>query len=161
MQDGDQVVRRTLGDREPHVTSGLDSAHLVFALFHVALGLVVHVQAGECHGNTNGLDGVDRLSEPEDGNANNGDTFDQGSDRVSDGRGGCEDDESDDVLGKVDGPVEEEIVHDRVGSGSMFFVIASKVGVVFGGIIGGHEVGEIVVEPNGDHEDESHAGGIE
>lgn len=40
---GDQVVRRTLGEREPHVTSGFHPAHLVFALLDVALGLVIHV----------------------------------------------------------------------------------------------------------------------
>ena len=133
----------------------------MFTLFHIALGLVVHVKAGESHGDTNGLDGVDGLSEPEDGDANDGDAFDQGSDRVSYRGGGREDDESDDILGEVDGAVEEEIVHDRVGSGSTFFVIASKVGVMLGSIICGHEVGEVVVEPNGDHEDEGHAGGIE
>lgn len=104
---------------------------------------------------------MNRLGEPQDGNANDGDTFDQGSDRISDRRGGCEDDESDDILGKVDGAVEEEIIDGRVGSGSTFVVIASEVGVMFGGIVCGHEFGEIVVEPNGDHEDESHAGGIE
>lgn len=101
------------------------------------------------------------LGKPQDGDADDGDAFNQGSDGVSDRRGRCEDDEGDDVLGKVDGAVEEEMVDDRVGSGSTFFVIASEVGVVFGGVIGGHEVWEIVVEPNGDHEDESHARGIE
>ena len=133
----------------------------MFALFHIALGLVVHVQTGKGHSDTKGLDGVNGLGEPQDGDADDGDTFDEGGDRVSDRRGGCEDDESDDVLGKVDGAVEEEIVHDRVGSGSKFFVVTSEVGVVFGGVIGGHELGEIAVEPNWDHEDESHAGGIE
>ena len=101
------------------------------------------------------------LGKPQDGDAYDGDTFDQGSDGVSDGRGGCEDDEGDDVLGKVDGPVEEEIVHDRVGGGGTFFIVTSEVGVMFGGIICGHEFWEIVAEPNGDHENESHAGGIE
>ena len=43
VESGNQVVRRTLGDGEPHVTSGFHSAHLVFALFDVALGLVIHV----------------------------------------------------------------------------------------------------------------------
>ena len=43
MQSGDEIIRRTLGDREPHVTSGFHSAHLVFTLFHIPLGLVVHV----------------------------------------------------------------------------------------------------------------------
>ena len=80
------------------------------------------------------------LGKPQDGDANDGDTFDQGSNGVSDGRGGCEDDESDDVLGKVDGAVEEEIVHDGVGSCDKFFVIASEVGVMIGGVIGGHEL---------------------
>ena len=61
----------------------------------------------------------------------------------------------------MNGPVEEEIVHDRVGSSSTFFIVASKVGVVFGGIIRGHEDREIVVEPDRNHEDESHARGIE
>ena len=95
------------------------------------------------------------LGKPQDGDADYGDTLDQGSDRVGDGRGGGEDDESNDVLGKMDGPVEEEIVQDRVCSGSTLFVIASEVGVMLGGIICGHEDREIVVEPNGDHEDES------
>ena len=104
---------------------------------------------------------MNRLGEPQDGNANDGDTFDQGSDRISDRRGGCEDDESDDILGKVDGAVEEEVVYDGVDSGSALFVVASKVGVVLGCVVGGQELWEIVVEPNGDHEDESHAGGIE
>ena len=61
----------------------------------------------------------------------------------------------------MDGAVEEEIVHDRVGSCSTFFIIASEVGVMLGGIMCGHEVWEIVVEPNGDHENKSHAGGVE
>lgn len=43
MKSGDEVVRRTLGDGEPHVSSGFHSTHLVFALFDIALGLVVHV----------------------------------------------------------------------------------------------------------------------
>jgi len=101
---------------------------------------------------------VNWLGKPQDGDANDGDAFYQGSDRIGDGRGGREDDESDDILGKVDGPIEEEIVHDRVVICSTFFIIASEVGVVFGGIICSHEVWEVVVEPNGDHEDKSHAG---
>ena len=39
----DQVIGRILGDWEPHVTSGFNSAHLMFTLFHVGLGLVIHV----------------------------------------------------------------------------------------------------------------------
>ena len=61
----------------------------------------------------------------------------------------------------MNGPVEEEIIEDRVGGSSAFFVIASEVGVMFWGVICGHEFGEIVVEPDGDHQDESHAGRIE
>ena len=101
------------------------------------------------------------LSKPEDCDANDCDAFDEGGDGVGDGRGVCEDDESDDVLGKVYGAVEEEVVYDGVDSGSALFVVASKVGVVLGCVVGGQELWEIVVEPNGDHEDESHSGGIE
>lgn len=61
----------------------------------------------------------------------------------------------------MDGPVEEEIVHGRVGGRGKFFIVTSKVGVVFRGIICSHELWEIAVEPNGDHEDKSHAGGVE
>jgi len=43
MKGGDQVISRTPGDREVHVASGFNSTHLVFTLFHVALGLVIHV----------------------------------------------------------------------------------------------------------------------
>ena len=134
----------------------------MFTLFDITLGLVViHVQAGKGHGDANGLDGVNRLGKPEDGDANDGDTLDEGSNRVSDGRGRGEDDESDDVLGKVDGAIEEEIVHDRVGGCGTLFVVASEVSVMFWGVIYGQELWKVVVEPNGYHEDESHAGGIE
>ena len=104
---------------------------------------------------------MNRLGKPQDGDANDGDAFDQGSDGVSYRRGGGEDDESDDVLGKVDGAVEEEIVHDRVGGGGAFFVITSEIGVMPGSIVCGHEVGEVVVEPDGDHEDEGGSRRIE
>ena len=43
MESGNQVIRRIFDDREPQVTSGFDPAHLVFALFDVALGLVIHI----------------------------------------------------------------------------------------------------------------------
>ena len=46
------------------------------------------------------------------------------------------------------------------GSGPLF-VVTTEVRVVFGGVICGHEDRKIVVEPNGDHEDEGHAGRIE
>ena len=104
---------------------------------------------------------MNRLGKPQDCDTNDSDAFYQGSNGVGDRGSGREDDESDDVLGKVDGAVEEEIVHDRMGRCSTNFIVASEVGVVFGGIICGHEDWEVVVEPNGDHEDECHAGGIE
>ena len=53
---------------------------------------------------------MNRLSKPEDGDADDGDTLDKGSNRVSDGRGRREDYESNYVLGKMDGAVENEIV---------------------------------------------------
>ena len=43
VKGGDQVIGRILGYREPHVTSSFNSAHLVFTLFHVAFGLVIHI----------------------------------------------------------------------------------------------------------------------
>ena len=100
------------------------------------------------------------LGEPEDCNADDGDAFDEGSDGVSDGRSGSEDYEGDDVLGEMDGAVEEEIVYDGVQGGGLFFIIAAEVGVVFWSVVCGNELWKVVVEPNGDHEDESHGGGI-
>jgi len=88
MKSGGEVIRRTLGDREPHVASGFHPTHLVFALFYIVLGLVIHVQAGKGHDDTDCLDGVNWLGKPEDGDADDGDAFDEGSDRVGDrGRG--------------------------------------------------------------------------
>ena len=154
-------MSRILGDGKPHVTSCFHSAHLVFALFYVSLGLVIHVQAGKGHDDTNCLYGVNGLGEPEDGDADDCDAFDQGSDRVSDRGCGCEDYKSDDVLGKVYGAVEEEVVYDGVDSGSPLFIVTPEVGVVFGGVVCGHELWKIVIEPNGDHEDEGGTRGIE
>ena len=54
------------------------------------------------------------LGKPEDGDADNGDTFDEGCDGISDRRCGCEDYEGNNVLGKMYGSVEEEIVYDGV-----------------------------------------------
>jgi len=133
----------------------------VLALFDITLGLVIHVQAGKCHDDADGLNGVNGLGKPYDSDANDGDTFDERSNRIGNRRGGGKDDESNDVLGKMNGSVEEEVVHDRVGGCSTFFVIASEVGVMFGGVIRSQEDWEIVVEPNWDHEDESHSRGIE
>ena len=84
----------------------------MLAFFHIPLRLVVHVQAGEGHDDSDGLHGVNGLGEPEDCDADDGDTFDEGSDGISDGRSGGEDYEGDDVLGEMDGSVEEEIVYD-------------------------------------------------
>ena len=43
VEGGDEVVGRALDEGESHVTSGFHSTHLVFTLFDVALGLVIHV----------------------------------------------------------------------------------------------------------------------
>ena len=112
MQGGDQVVSRAFGNRKPHVTSGFHSAHLVLAFFYIPLGLVIHVKTGKSHDDSDGLDGVNGLGKPEDGDADNGDAFDEGSDGISDGRSGGEDYEGDDVLSEMHGAVEEKIVYD-------------------------------------------------
>jgi len=55
---------------------------------------------------------MNRLVEPNDGDANNSNSFDKGRNRIGDGRGGGKDDKCDYVLGIVNGAVHEEIVAD-------------------------------------------------
>lgn len=50
------------------------------------------------------------LIEPNHRHANYSNSLEQGSDRVGDGRGGRKNDEGNDVLAKVDTPVEDEVI---------------------------------------------------
>lgn len=120
-----------LDEGEPHISGSLHSAHLVFAFFHVSFGLVVHVETGKSEEDTQCLDGMNRLSKPENCDGYYGDALYEGSDGVSDGGGGSEDDESDYVLSKVYGAVKEEIVEDGTEESSLFLIVTAEIGVMF------------------------------
>lgn len=146
-----------LGRREREVARGLDPAHLVLALLDIALRIVVYVEADKGHGDTDGLDWVHRLREPDDRDTYDRDALDEGRDRVCDGRGGGEDHERNNVLRKVHGAVRDEVVHHGVGRG-MTMGGMRDMGRVRAG---GEEGGQVVVDPDRDHEQEGHTRGVE
>ena len=66
-----------LGGGKDEVARCFYPAHLVLALLHVALRVVVHVQTDKGHRDPNRLDGVDGLREPDDGDADHSDSLDE------------------------------------------------------------------------------------
>lgn len=63
---------------------------------------------------------MDGLTEPHDGDANDGDPFNKRSNGIGDGGGGRKDDECDDVLRIMNGPIHEKVIRHRMGCGSSF-----------------------------------------
>lgn len=96
--------------RQREVPCSLDAAHLVLALLDVSFGVVVHPETHEGHCDAHALYRMDRLAEPDDGDDNNYDAFDETGDRVCHwGRAG-ENGKGDDVLRPMDRAVHEEVV---------------------------------------------------
>ena len=85
-------------------------SQFLFAPFNISFGVVIHVKAGERHGNSKRLNGVDGLFEPDDGNTDNGHTFDEGSNRVCHRGGRRKDDKGDNILSEMDSAIHEEII---------------------------------------------------
>lgn len=71
-------------------------------------GAVVEVEAEEGEGDAGGLDGRRGVAEPDDGDGDDEDAFDEGGDRVGDWGDEREEHERDDVLPEVEDAVEDE-----------------------------------------------------
>ena len=139
-----------LGGGKDEVARCFYPAHLVLALLDVSLGVVVHVEANEGHRNTDGLDRMDSLREPNNRDADDSDTLDEGGDRVGYRRRRGKDDERDDVLREVHCAVGNEVIRYRVRRRM------AVRGMHDVGLVRGKEDGEIVVHPDGDHQEERH-----
>jgi len=70
---------------EYDLTCGVYSEHLLFSIVNVRLCVIIEVKACEGEGDSECLDWVNGLIKPEDGDTDDGDTFYEGGDRVSDG----------------------------------------------------------------------------
>lgn len=135
--------------RQHQISGSLHHPHLILPFFHVALGVVVHPKSHERHPNSQSLYGVYTLIEPDYCNADNSNPLNKRGDRVCHRGGGGEDYECYYVLGKMNGSVHEEVVCYRVWN-------CMSVRWVRDGGRRRKEDGEIVIQPDRDHEHESH-----
>jgi len=87
---------------------------------------------------------VDGLTEPYNGDADDSDPFNKGSNGICDGGGGRKDDECDDVLRIMNGTVHEKVIRHRMGCGSSFCRSRCYC-------ITGQQDRKIVVNPDGHH----------
>lgn len=91
---------------------------------------------------------MDGLTEPHDGNADDSDSFNKRGNGICDGGGGRKDDECDDVLRKMNGPIHEKVIRHRMGCGSSF---------CRSGCCSGQQDRKIVINPDGHHQQKCHS----
>jgi len=134
------------------IARSLDAPHLVLALLDVSLSIVVHPKAQECHGDSHTLYGMNRLTEPDDGDDNDHDALDEAGDRIC--HRGCagENGKCDDVLRPMDRAVHEEVIQHTVR------VLARLCGA-FRPM--NPESPKVGVEPDRDHENKGKARRVE
>lgn len=80
-----QQPRISLRNRKHQILLSPHTPHLVLALLHIPFRVVVHVQPRKREEDAASLEGMDGLAEPDDGDADNGDSLDEGCNGVSDG----------------------------------------------------------------------------